>query len=77
MGSVKMLSQMFWGLYKHSCCGLIIKTSLPPHRAYSLYNPEVGYCQGMGFITALMLCYMPEEVCHYENFSAFSLSLFF
>ena len=29
--------------------------------AYSLYNKEVGYVQGMGFITALFLMYMDEE----------------
>ena len=28
---------------------------------YSVYKPEVGYCQGMGFITAMLLLYMPEE----------------
>ena len=30
--------------------------------AYSVYKPEVGYCQGMGFITAMFLMFMPEEV---------------
>ena len=30
--------------------------------AYSLYDEEVGYCQGLGFITAMFLTYMPEEV---------------
>jgi len=30
-------------------------------RAYSLYDEEVGYCQGLGFITAMFLTYMPEE----------------
>uniref|UniRef100_A0A1A7WWS4 USP6 N-terminal-like protein n=1 Tax=Iconisemion striatum TaxID=60296 RepID=A0A1A7WWS4_9TELE len=29
--------------------------------AYSLYNTEVGYCQGMSQITALLLIYMNEE----------------
>lgn len=29
--------------------------------AYSSYRPDVGYCQGMGFITAMFLMYMPEE----------------
>lgn len=29
--------------------------------AYSLHDPQVGYCQGMGFISALFLSYMPEE----------------
>ena len=28
---------------------------------YSLYNKEVGYVQGMGFLTALFLIYMDEE----------------
>mmetsp|Transcript_21006 Transcript_21006/g.26574 ORF Transcript_21006/g.26574 Transcript_21006/m.26574 type:complete len:104 (+) Transcript_21006:1322-1633(+) len=36
--------------------------------AYSMYNPEVGYCQGMGFITAMFLMYMPEEVSHCRFF---------
>jgi hypothetical protein len=30
--------------------------------AYSSYRPDVGYCQGMGFITAMFLMYMTEEV---------------
>jgi hypothetical protein len=30
-------------------------------KAYSLHDPEVGYCQGMGFLTAMFLSYMPEE----------------
>lgn len=30
-------------------------------KAYSIYNPMVGYCQGMGFIVALLLLYMPAE----------------
>ncbi|NWI84973.1 US6NL protein, partial [Pitta sordida] len=29
--------------------------------AYSMYNTEVGYCQGMSQITALLLMYMNEE----------------
>ncbi|XP_016317565.1 USP6 N-terminal-like protein isoform X2 [Sinocyclocheilus anshuiensis] len=29
--------------------------------AYSVYNAEVGYCQGMSQITALLLIYMNEE----------------
>ncbi|GAM26672.1 hypothetical protein SAMD00019534_098470 [Acytostelium subglobosum LB1] len=29
--------------------------------AFSVYNPEVGYCQGMGFITCLLIIYMAEE----------------
>lgn len=30
-------------------------------RAYSVFNPEVGYCQGMGFICGLLLMYMRED----------------
>jgi hypothetical protein len=29
-------------------------------KAYSLYNPEVGYCQGMGFIVGMLLSHMDE-----------------
>ena len=29
-------------------------------KALSLYNPEVGYCQGMGFITGILLSHMNE-----------------
>uniref|UniRef100_A0ACB8FMM3 Uncharacterized protein n=1 Tax=Sphaerodactylus townsendi TaxID=933632 RepID=A0ACB8FMM3_9SAUR len=37
-------------------------TILKMHRtAYSIYNTEVGYCQGMSQITALLLMYMNEE----------------
>ena len=31
-------------------------------RAYAIYNEEIGYCQGMGFICALLLTYMGDEV---------------
>jgi len=30
-------------------------------RAYSKYNKDIGYVQGMGFICALLLTYMEEE----------------
>jgi len=30
--------------------------------AYSLYNTEIGYCQGMSQIAALLLMYFNEEV---------------
>eukprot|EP00918_Siedleckia_nematoides_P035464 GHVU01077045.1.p1 GENE.GHVU01077045.1~~GHVU01077045.1.p1 ORF type:complete len:255 (+),score=34.02 GHVU01077045.1:105-869(+) len=30
-------------------------------RAYSVLNPEVGYCQGMGFLVGILLLYMNEE----------------
>jgi len=30
-------------------------------KAFSIYNTTVGYCQGMGFIAAMLLIYMEEE----------------
>jgi hypothetical protein len=30
-------------------------------RAYSYYDPEVGYCQGMNFIAGMFLTVMSEE----------------
>ncbi|KAF8313102.1 RabGAP/TBC [Clavulina sp. PMI_390] len=30
-------------------------------KAYSLYDPEVGYCQGLAFIVAVLLLNMPDE----------------
>lgn len=30
-------------------------------KAFAVYDPEVGYCQGMGFVAALLIFYMPEE----------------
>lgn len=29
--------------------------------AFACHNPKVGYCQGMGFVVALLLMYIPEE----------------
>jgi TBC1 domain family member 10 len=29
--------------------------------AYAQFDPATGYCQGMGFLAALLLAYMPEE----------------
>jgi TBC1 domain family member 10 len=34
-------------------------------RAYATHDPRTGYCQGMGFIVALLLSYMPEENAFY------------
>lgn len=28
---------------------------------YASYNPEVGYCQGMAYVAAVLLMHMPEE----------------
>lgn len=30
-------------------------------RAYSVYDTEIGYCQGLSFIAATLLLHMPEE----------------
>jgi hypothetical protein len=30
-------------------------------RAYAAYDPDVGYCQGMNFLAALLLMYLPRE----------------
>lgn len=30
-------------------------------KAYTEYDPEIGYCQGMNFIAALLLTYIPNE----------------
>ncbi|KAI8819402.1 rab-GTPase-TBC domain-containing protein [Fimicolochytrium jonesii] len=30
-------------------------------RAFAVYKPEVGYCQGMGMIAGMMLMHMPAE----------------
>eukprot|EP00201_Polytomella_parva_P022776 CAMPEP_0175039552 /NCGR_PEP_ID=MMETSP0052_2-20121109/662_1 /TAXON_ID=51329 ORGANISM="Polytomella parva, Strain SAG 63-3" /NCGR_SAMPLE_ID=MMETSP0052_2 /ASSEMBLY_ACC=CAM_ASM_000194 /LENGTH=343 /DNA_ID=CAMNT_0016301447 /DNA_START=59 /DNA_END=1087 /DNA_ORIENTATION=- len=30
-------------------------------RAYSAYDPKVGYCQGMNFVAGLLLMFMPTE----------------
>ena len=43
--------------------------------AYAVYKPEIGYCQGMGFITAMFLMFMPEEVS-FLFFIFFSLIYF-
>eukprot|EP00051_Salpingoeca_urceolata_P011539 m.143171 g.143171 ORF g.143171 m.143171 type:complete len:1204 (+) comp17160_c0_seq1:293-3904(+) len=31
------------------------------NKAYSVYDEEVGYCQGLSFISAVLLLHMPEE----------------
>lgn len=34
-------------------------------QAYSRHDPELGYCQGMGFITAMLLTYFPDDEAFY------------
>lgn len=41
--------------------GMGQRTLLRVLKAYSVHNPAVGYCQGMGFITGLLLLHMKEE----------------
>ncbi len=31
-------------------------------QSYAVYNPELGYCQGMGMLVGLLLMRMPPEV---------------
>eukprot|EP01039_Chlorochromonas_danica_P011630 gene11630-13041_t len=38
-------------------------------RYYASLDPEVGYCQGMGFIAALFLTYMTEEDAFYTFYA--------
>mmetsp|Transcript_32008 Transcript_32008/g.70106 ORF Transcript_32008/g.70106 Transcript_32008/m.70106 type:complete len:362 (+) Transcript_32008:1258-2343(+) len=45
----------------HEKKGLGQNSLLNVLRAYSVFNPEVGYCQGMGFVTGLLLMYNSEE----------------
>ena len=33
--------------------------------AYATCDPDVGYCQGMGFIAAFLLCYLPKDDAFY------------
>uniref|UniRef100_A0A3Q3XAT8 Rab GTPase-activating protein 1 n=1 Tax=Mola mola TaxID=94237 RepID=A0A3Q3XAT8_MOLML len=33
----------------------------PLHQAYSVYDEEIGYCQGQSFLAAVLLLHMPEE----------------
>mmetsp|Transcript_22761 Transcript_22761/g.29171 ORF Transcript_22761/g.29171 Transcript_22761/m.29171 type:complete len:468 (-) Transcript_22761:85-1488(-) len=35
-------------------------------RAYSIFDKKVGYCQGMGFVAAMFLTYMPEEEAFHQ-----------
>ncbi|PFH37506.1 TBC domain-containing protein [Besnoitia besnoiti] len=34
-------------------------------KAYAIFNPDVGYCQGMGFLAGILLMYMTEEDAFY------------
>ncbi len=36
---------------------------------YAVLDPEVGYCQGMGFLAGLFLQYMPEDKAFYCLYS--------
>uniref|UniRef100_A0A8C5E6E0 Rab-GAP TBC domain-containing protein n=1 Tax=Gouania willdenowi TaxID=441366 RepID=A0A8C5E6E0_GOUWI len=46
-----------WNLVAHLtsvCFGLVFQ-------AYSVYDEEIGYCQGQSFLAAVLLLHMPEE----------------
>ena len=42
---------------------------------YAALDPEVGYCQGMGFIAALLLSYMIEEDAFYCLYAVLTVSV--
>ena len=42
-------------------------------RWYAALDPEVGYCQGMGFIAGLFLTYMVEEHAFYTFYSVLTV----
>lgn len=42
---------------------------------YAALDPDVGYCQGMGFIAALLLSYMVEEDAFYCFYAVLTVSL--
>lgn len=42
-------------------------------KAYSIYCPSVGYCQGMGFIVAMFLLHMPEEDAFFSFLRLFDI----
>lgn len=44
---------------------------------YAVLDPEVGYCQGMGFIAALLLTYLIEEHAFYCFYSLMTVSICF
>lgn len=40
-------------------CGVLIKATFRPHpQAYAVYDEEIGYCQGLSFITAVLLLHV-------------------
>ena len=38
-----------------------------------MYNTEIGYCQGMSQIAALLLMYFNEEVCFVVSYVVIAL----
>jgi len=44
---------------------------------YAALDPEVGYCQGMGFIAALLLSYMIEEDAFYCLYAVLTVGCLF
>jgi hypothetical protein len=45
-------------------------------RSYAAFDPDIGYCQGMGFIAAMFLIYLPEEEAFYALLSLMQVRLF-
>ncbi len=48
-------------MMKHNIVLLLLTFCMLEQRAYAVFDPELGYCQGMGYIAAVLLCYMPLE----------------
>ena len=35
---------------------------------HTVHDPEIGYCQGMGTVAAILIMFMREEVSRFSNF---------
>jgi len=42
-------------------------------KAYAFFNPEIGYCQGMGMVAGMLMMHMPTDV-FFVSFLFFHLS---
>lgn len=59
---IYLMQKTGYELWFHFLNSLRQEVLLNVLKAYSVFNKDVGYCQGMGFVTALLLMYMEEEV---------------
>lgn len=59
-------------VYMHTVLGDVICLCCLLLQAYSVYDEEIGYCQGQSFLAAVLLLHVSSHISRVQQKSSFS-----